>query len=480
MLFPTATFAIFFAIVFVLNWLLIDRRPVWKVFMLCASYVFYGWWDWRFLGLIAASTVVNHLLALAMQRAGERNLARRLLLALAVIFNLCLLGFFKYYSFFVLSVYQACALLGLKCSLPLLDVVLPVGISFFTFQALSYVIDVYRREIPPARRMIDFGVYLAFFPQLVAGPIVRAKHLIPQITGAIEKNRIDIGRAFTLIMAGLFKKMVIATYLAGEIVDPVFGLPSEYGAFDTMAAIYAYMIQIYCDFSAYSDIAIGVGLLLGFRLPLNFNAPYFALSLSDFWTRWHISLSTWLRDYLFVPLGGMRRSGFRIYSSITITFLLGGLWHGASWNFVLWGALNGIYLAVERFFRILSRKAARRRGVKGHRSHSGPARFAMWFLAFHVVYLLIVFFRVRSIQEAWEVFGRFSVSRAPELVTPQVCLAAAVGFCMQFLDGERPRRIWLTYERMHPVLQGLIAALAITFILALGPKGVAPFIYFQF
>jgi len=302
MLFPTTVFAVFFCCVFAGSWLFAKQRSLWKLWLLAASYVFYGWWNWHFLFLIASCSTVNHLLAVWMNRTVSAP-RRRILLVLALIFDLGVLGFFKYYGFFVMSAYTVLLKLNLPCSLPLLDVVLPVGISFFTFQAMSYVIDVYRKEIPPANNLLDFSVYLAFFPQLVAGPIVRASVLLPQFNENVRQQNIDAGRASTLILAGLFKKIVIANYISQAIVDPVFENPAGFSAPDVILGVYGYAIQIYCDFSAYSDIAIGLALLLGFRFPINFNAPYFSTSFRGFWQRWHISLSTWLRDYLYIPNG---------------------------------------------------------------------------------------------------------------------------------------------------------------------------------
>ena len=272
MLFPTLTFAIFFLVVFNLHWVFSRHPRIWKPVMLSASYVFYGWWDWRFLGLLIAYTVVNFLAAIGVERS-RRTAFRRLWLTAAAVFDLGMLGCFKYYGFFTMSVYHVCQILQIPCSLPLLDIVLPIGISFFTFQALSYVVDVYRREIPATYQLLDFAVFKAFFPQLVAGPIVRAKQLLPQIANYAAQGPLDTGRAVCLILGGLFKKTVIANTLASVIVDPVFAHPGAHGALDVLLAVYGYAFQIYCDFSAYSDIAIGLGLLLGLELPLNFNAP---------------------------------------------------------------------------------------------------------------------------------------------------------------------------------------------------------------
>jgi alginate O-acetyltransferase complex protein AlgI len=481
MLFPTAVFAVFFLCVFAGNWLLADRRTLRKLFLLASSYVFYGWWDWRFLALIIACSLVNHAAAKGMARSGDRLGARRAILMAVLIFDLGVVGFFKYYKFFVLSAYSALHSLGLPCSLPLLDVILPVGISFFTFQAMSYVVDVYRRELEPAHSALDFSTYLAFFPQLVAGPIVRAKVLLPQITGMVDKSHIDAGRASVLILSGLFKKVVVANALAQCVVDRVFEDPAAYSAPDVLLGVYGYAIQIYCDFSAYSDIAIGVALLLGFRFPVNFNAPYFSTTFRGFWQRWHISLSTWLRDYLYIPLGGSRRGSGATYRNLMITFLLGGLWHGAQWRFVAWGALHGVYLIVERVVGMLS--SSRRgmvRGVAWPGWTAGLGRLVRGVMVFHLVCLAWVFFRAESFADGWVLLGQLGDWSSVSLWTRSTCAVVLIGFMSQFLDGTRLAPLWNWLNRQSFLLHGCIVALILTLILGLGPKGVAPFIYFQF
>jgi alginate O-acetyltransferase complex protein AlgI len=474
MLFPTTVFAVFFLCVFSGSWLLAKRKMLWKSYLLVCSYVFYGWWDWRFLSLIVACSLVNHAVALLLARSQNAR-SRRALLILGMVFDLGMLGFFKYYKFFVLSAYSSLHQLGLSCSLPLLDVVLPVGISFFTFQAMSYVIDVYRRESYPAKSLLDFSTYLAFFPQLVAGPIVRARVLLPQFAEGVDRNHIDAGRASVLILTGLFKKVIIANTLAQVLVDPVFSDPSSYGAPDVILGVYGYAIQIYCDFSAYSDIAIGIALLLGFRFPINFNAPYFSTSFRGFWKRWHISLSTWLRDYLYIPLGGSRGPALRAYRNLFITFLLGGLWHGAQWRFVMWGALHGGYLMTERLLApILSR------ANPTNRAWSILGRLASGFLVFHLICLSWVFFRSESFADAWLLLGQLSNWRPASLWSLSSVGILLVGFGVQGLDGSRLEPLWNWLNNRSFLLHGGIVATILTIILGLGPKGVAPFIYFQF
>src|SRR5664280_2021652 len=378
MLFPTFTFAIFFLVVFVGSWLLMPRQGLWKPFILIASVVFYGWWDWRFVFLLAFSAVANQLFAKAIERAATAA-ARKWLLAATVAVNLVVLGWFKYYGFFVTSVANALHAFHLNADLPLLRIVLPIGISFLTFRVLSYGIDVYRGKMRTSS-MMDFAVYVAFFPYTLAGPIARAGEFLPQLAAPRDPRTIDTSRAFFLIFGGLVKKMLLADYLATHIVNGVFTTPGSYTSLETLVGIVAYSVQIYCDFSAYADIAIGVSLLLGFELPDNFDAPYTAISVQDFWRRWHMTLSRWLRDYLYIPLGGNRKGQNRTYVNLFITMVLGGLWHGAGWTFVFWGALYGGALVVEHR-RVDVRKARFKRrqrapALVGAEADTGDLGFA--------------------------------------------------------------------------------------------------------
>jgi len=480
MLFPTITFAVFFFIVFFGHWLLLQRRLAWKLFIVSASWFFYAYWDWRFLGLLILYTVVNYGLSVGSFRSGDPP--KRRWVAAAIAFNLLLLGVFKYYNFFTLSTYQVCHWVGVPCSLPLISIALPIGISFFTFQAMSYVVDVHRGIIQPADSLLDFAIYKAFFPQLVAGPIIRAAHYLPQFYHIQGVNRIDVGRAAVLILGGLFKKVVVANYIGVHVVDPVFENPAAFSGPDSLLAIYGYAVQLYCDFSAYSDIATGVAQLLGFNFPENFNAPYFATSVSEYWKRWHISLSTWLRDYLFfslysIQLGGLRFSTGRMFASICITFLLGGLWHGPAWTFVMWGALQGIYITGEHLLGGLVGK------LRGGRPlpDSALLRFGQRLAVIHVECISHAVFRSVSLSDAALILHRVCGSwTTASLLTFPAVLAIIVGFLTQLFDGDRMAAVWNWYNRLPAVGQGLLAAVVLTVILALGPEGVAPFIYFQF
>lgn len=472
MLFPSVEFAAFFSLVFVGSWLLRPFPRRWRWFILAASYVFYAWWDPRFTLLLLGSTVVNAGAArLIADVPGEQ--ARRVLLVGAVVANLTVLGIFKYYGFLVQSVIEGFGRLGLGVTPPLVEVVLPVGVSFYTFQALSYVVDVYRRDAEPSP-FLDVAVYLAFFPGLVAGPIVRAHELIPQLDQRPDPRYLDAAPALRLIVRGLFKKVVIASFVGAAIVDPVFAVPGAHSSLEVLFAVYGYAVQIYADFSGYTDIAIGCALLLGIRFPRNFDAPYTARSLREFWRRWHITLSRWLRDYVYVPLGGNRGPVRRVQRNLMLTMVLGGLWHGASWTFVVWGAVHGLALCVER------RWAARPAGDAG--ADAPAARpFLRWLVTFHVVCLAWIFFRAESFSVAGELLVRLLVGWGPApLVTPLVVAVVAASIAVQFAPAGIGQRAQAALSRLSPVALGVALGVILFVIDALGPAGIPPFIYFQF
>ena len=373
MLFPTMTFALFFVVVLGIAWRLNDRPKQWRWFMLAVSYLVYGWWDWRVVFLLLACTVGNHVFATGVHRA-RSDRGRRTWMVVGVTFDLVLLGFFKYYGFFVDSLIALLRPLGLAPTPLLIKVTLPVGISFFLFCAISYVIDVYRREQEPVAPL-DFAVYLAFFPHLVAGPIVRVSEFVPQMRRRRNPESVDAVRAVRLICRGLFKKVVIANYLATAIVDPVFVAPGQYRNWELLIGAWSYAVQIYADFSGYTDIAIGIAMLLGIRFPDNFDRPYTSTSIQEFWRRWHMTLSRWLRDYLYIPLGGNRGGDVKERRNLIITMVLGGLWHGANFTFLFWGLYHGLGLSIERWVREgPERRAAAARTSRGAASRPDTSR----------------------------------------------------------------------------------------------------------
>ena len=472
MLFPTATFAIFFLVVLPLSWLLMPRGERWRPFMIVASFVFYAAWDWRFCLLLAFSIVWNHVLAIALHRRRDER-ARKWLLAGALTGNLALLGYFKYYDFFITSTNNLFAFGGVDVPLEARSVILPVGISFFTFMGIAYVVDVYRRDFEPVG-FGTFAAYLSFFPHLVAGPIVRPGELIPQFVRPRDPRYVDTSRAFFLIGTGLFMKVVVANFLAANIVDEVFGAPNQHSSLEVLVGVYAYAVQIYADFFGYTNMAIGVALLLGFTFPQNFDAPYSATSISDFWRRWHMTLSRWLRDYLYIPLGGNRGGKLLTYRNLMLTMLIGGLWHGAGWTFVAWGAIHGTALVTERWWRerpgFVERPPTRARRA-WHR-----------FVTFQVVCFAWIFFRSDSFPDAWDLIVRlFTAWGEPSpLVSGGVLAAIAVGIGSQYLPRRFLLMVMARFSRLPVPAQAAVLSLALLVTHAMGPEGVAPFIYFQF
>jgi alginate O-acetyltransferase complex protein AlgI len=463
MLFPTIQFAIFFPIVLALSWALMSRPGEWKPFIVVASYVFYASASPTFCLLLAGVTLWNHAAAKLIHRVSEER-ERRLITGLAVAGDLLALGVFKYYSFFAQAFARALHTVSLGVPYPLLTIALPVGISFFTFQAISYTVDVKRGLIEPAR-LIDIAIYLSFFPHLVAGPIVRAREFLPQLSEPRDPRRVAVSAGLGLIALGLVKKVMIADYLGRTIVDPVFGVPQAYHAPDVLMAAYAYAAQIYCDFSGYTDIAIGLALLMGFVFPQNFNSPYRATGFRDFWRRWHMTLSRFLRDFLFIPLGGSRGSKLLTYRNLMITMVLGGLWHGAAWTFVLWGTFHGVGLVSEHAI--------------GGRLRA-PV-WLRWLVTFHLIVLGWVLFRAQSIGLAWAFLGRLATFGSPTLWKAPVLLAVSLVIGMQLLPTRPIGSLQARLGRVRPALLGAALAVLILFVAATVPSGgVPPFIYFRF
>lgn len=444
--------------------------------LLLASYYFYGSWDWRFLGLIGLTTTLDFFLANAIEDSHDPKL-RKLYLAISLVANLSILGFFKYFGFFTDSLVELLARFGLQPDWRTLNIILPVGISFYTFQTLSYTIDVYRRELRPARNIFDFALYVSFFPQLVAGPIERASRFLPQIMSKRVMTLEKTTRGIFLILLGLFKKVAIANGLATS-VDAIYNSSGTVGTLDIVLATYLFAIQIYCDFSGYSDIARGVAKLLGFDLMVNFETPYFALNPSDFWRRWHISLSTWLRDYLYIPLGGSRQGTGKTYRNLMVTMTLGGIWHGAAWNFVFWGVYQGAVLCLHRLF------AGAKPKIRTVTGFWGGLRRAFWILAFFQVtaygWLL---FRASSWSQIKTFSDRlfFHPLWLPTQI-PQPPLAALAGIALillvdlaQYLNGKAT-----FYQHWPlPTRAALYSALLVVLIMGLSNSGTT-FIYFQF
>ena len=471
MLFPTVEYALFFLLVLAVAWSL-ARFPAWhKGFLLVASYAFYGFWNWTYLPLLFGISVFSALIAQRIQKS-ERDPRRWLTLGVAVC--LAVLAFYKYTGFFLENLLVVWGRFGPPPRIGYHSPVLPLGVSFFVFHAISLMGDCYRGKVKEPVRMGDALLYVAFFPQLIAGPILRASRFLPQLAKPRDPRRIRVDRGLLLIAGGLFKKVIISNMLATRLVEPVFAVPQSYSGADVLLAVYGYAAQIYCDFSGYTDIAIGCALLLGYRFPANFRAPYTATDPQDFWRRWHISLSTWLRDYLYFPLGGSRLGSLRTYVNLMLTMLLGGLWHGAGWTFVVWGGLQGGYLVTHRLWSRV--KWSPVLWLRRTQAWVWVSRL----LLFHAVCVGWVFFRASSFGIAFQVFERLAVPGWATLATGPVVLVLIVGLAGQYAPSRWRNSVEVELGRWPTLARGAAFAGAITAIEVLGPTGVAPFIYFQF
>ena len=523
MLFPTVSFAIFFTATFLLYWLCISSRIILgrrrtnhlrKFLLLLASYIFYGIWDWSLLPLLIGSTLFNYLFAkillrlyqaqseikrfklshVELQKENEETAhvaqsdiereterIRRLqkftkwILALAIGLNLSLLIFFKYTNWLLINLNIVLNSLGLPLLFSQTTIILPLGISFFIFQNISFLMDIYRRRLLQSGSYLDYSLYIAFFPQLIAGPIVRASSILPQLQRLPHLENIYLSDAFTRIFSGLFKKIFIANTLSTHLVDPVFLVPSDYSSLELLLAAYAYSAVIYCDFSAYSDMAVGLGLLCGIRLMENFDRPYRSNSLQSFWRGWHISLSSWLRDYLYISLGG-NRTGNR-YLHIFFTMLLGGLWHGASYTFLFWGALHGGMISLEHFLRL---KLPQQHEYAKWRTLLQS--FFGWLYSFHFVTLTWIFFRAPNFSIAGSYFAKllsfdsYSISN----LTNVTLIAIGLGILPQIFTPKVTALMIKVLDILPIVAQILIFASTMALLQILLPEGIAPFIYYQF
>ncbi len=475
MMFNTTEFALFLVGVLGLYYVLTWRAQ--NVLLLAASYVFYGWWDWRFCALLAVSTLVDYTVGRCMPGAGTR--ARRALLGVSLATNLGLLGFFKYFDFFVDSAARVLGQLGLEPNVPLLTVLLPVGISFYTFQTLAYTIDIYRGKLQPERNVVAFALYVAYFPQLVAGPIERAQRMMPQLRRPRRVDAQTMGSGLWLILLGLFKKMAIADAVAPQ-VQACFDLAQDGNGFYLLTGAWLFALQIYGDFSGYTDIARGVSRLLGIELCENFRQPYFASSITEFWRRWHISLSTWLRDYLYIPLGGNRKGPRRTYLNLMLTMLLGGLWHGAAWTFVVWGGLHGLYLAAHKAW-LRGRDPAYHDPLASWRGLF--TRLVLTVVTFHAVTLAWVFFRAPDLPTAWAyVTGVVTLREGPGFVGAGGMMTVMLYVALVLLV-DLPQAL----TRRHDAalawpwpIRGALAGVMVILIFVMSPTDETPFIYFQF
>ncbi len=470
MLFSSGTFWALFLVFMPVYGML--RRRFWQmaVFVVAFSFFFYYKSSGIFVCLLGATSAVDWLLSKAIARPGASRRVRRLCVAASLLTSLGILAYFKYANFFLWNIN---AMAG--SNFQPLDLVLPVGISFYTFQSVSYIIDVYKGRVAPTATWLEYAFFLSFFPALVAGPIVRADYFLPQIRENRHATRSEVYTGLWLIILGVVKKAIIADYIA-QYNDLIFQTPGGYSGFETLMGIIGYTMQIYCDFSGYSDMAIGIALIMGFKLAKNFDFPYKARNLTDFWRRWHISLSTWLRDYIYIPLGGNRKGTARTYLNNFATMLIGGLWHGAAWKFVFWGAMHGAGLAVH--------KASK--PVLGRIGDFWPVRAASWLVTMTFVALLWVFFRADSWADSWtvvsSVFRDFSAAYIPAFAAARslwliLMLVIVVSHCL-------PTRFWESaqawFVRSPWIVKLLIFIVVVQLVIELRTESVSPFIYFQF
>ncbi len=477
--FNSSFFLFFFLTIMVFYPLIANRVKTRTWYLMLFSVYFYYKTSGIFVLLLLVTSLVNFAIGGWIGKAHSKG-AKRWLMLLSVVWNLGSLGYFKYTNFLIGIINQISG-----GSLPLMDIFLPVGISFFTFQTMSYTLDVYFGNLKPVKSFKDFVFFVTFFPQLVAGPIVRASQFIPQIRKHLSLNKDTVAKALVLIFAGLIKKGVIADYISINFVDRVFDSPELFSGVENLLAVYGYGLQIYCDFSGYSDIAIGLAWLMGFDLPLNFNVPYVASSITDFWRRWHISLSTWLRDYLYIPLGGNRKGKFRQYINLFITMLLGGLWHGASWNFVFWGALHGAMLALDKLrMQIFGAK----KGVEA--IHKGFWHYTLKVLGvlftFNFVSFCWIFFRARDFSMAWTMIDRilysFNADRFLLWIDGYrvVAILIAAGYIFHWLPRSLDRGFEKVLRKTPLVFQSLLLAIVMWVLFQARSADIQPFIYFQF
>jgi alginate O-acetyltransferase complex protein AlgI len=481
MLFNSFAFFIFFIVVLILYYSLPYR---WQNRMLLgASYFFYGWWDWRFLSLIFISTCTDYICGILISEAGTHK-QKKIFILVSVGINLCILGFFKYWNFFVESFATLLSQVGLNPSMPTLRIILPVGISFYTFQTMTYSVDIYRGEIKPTRNFLNYALFVSFFPQLVAGPIERAKNLLAQIENKRVYKKDQFIAGLHLIFWGLFKKVFVADNL-GVIVDKVFSDPSA-TSFQYIIATWAFAFQIYGDFSGYTDVARGTAKCMGFEIMENFRNPYFATNPSDFWRRWHISLSTWLRDYLYIPLGGNRKGVRKTYRNLMATMLLGGLWHGAAWNFVIWGGYHGVLLSVHRWLQSKKRPSKTK-------SPSLTLSLLKALLMFQLTCLGWIFFRSGTLEQIRHIMGTilsgpFGILGHGSLFGRMVFYISIPLAVMTFSTFREIRPGWfdrggaltrLDFIKQPLYLKSILYG-ALTYMLCLYGASAKSFIYFQF
>ena len=471
MLFNSFDFTIFLPIVFTIYWLLGKNIKIQNLFLLAASYFFYAWWDWRFLSLILVCSIVNFSAGILLMKK-EKEKIRKIILTVCCLVCFGILGVFKYYDFFVTSFADAFSIFGIKIQAYTLNLILPVGISFYTFHTLSYTIDVYRGKFSPTKDILSFFLFVSIFPLAMAGPIERATNLLPQIYKKRTFDYNQVTEGMKLILWGLFMKVVVADRVC-LYVDKVYGNATHESGFSLFVATFLFAVQIYCDFAGYSNMSIGIGKTLGFNFLKNFNKPYFSISITDFWRRWHISLSSWLKDYVYIPLGGSHCSKLRNYWNIFVTFLVSGIWHGANWTFVVWGVLHGAFQIIEKMFGL------QKSNTKGF------VKIFRILITFLIVNLLWIFFRMPSLPEALYVIGKIFTNFGANLYlaenTTMLCIVFGVSmlFGKEIFDEFFPNRMRL-FDNPKIYVRWAAYILIFVSIMLVGVFDGGQFIYFQF
>ncbi|KAF5073319.1 Peptidoglycan O-acetyltransferase [anaerobic digester metagenome] len=478
MLFNSFVFLTFLAVVLPVFYML-KTKELKNVFLLISSYVFYGYWDWRFCTLLLISSVIDFFIGKEIYQT-QNTSRRKILLISSLVSNLGILGFFKYFNFFTASFQSAFGFLGLNLDFLHLNIILPVGISFYTFQTLSYSIDIYRGNLKPTSNFVDFSLFVSFFPQLVAGPIERASNLLPQLDKQLIPSRQQVEKGVVLIITGLFRKVMIGD-AAGRYVDNFFGNIHLYKSDELVFALVLFSIQIYADFSGYSHIARGTAKLLGVELMKNFEQPYLSRNITEFWRRWHISLSSWLKDYLYFSLGGNKKGRYRTYLNLMITMLLGGLWHGASWNFVIWGGLHGSYLTIHKLF------VGNRRIMASSSVPNNLKDWSLFILNIIGTYTLVLFawlfFRSTSWNTTTSFFERVLSFERGEFTIHLFGITSSFLFVMLLLDWweyKTGKHTFILNLKSKPFLWGILSCLLIITLIYMFQSEPLPFIYFQF
>jgi D-alanyl-lipoteichoic acid acyltransferase DltB (MBOAT superfamily) len=481
MLFNSVEFAVFLPVLFLIYWFGTRRDiKIQNILLLVASYFFYGWWDWRFLSLIIFSSAVDYSVGIALGKQVQQR-KRKLLLLVSILVNIGFLGFFKYFNFFAESFAQAFTLLGKDIVADRLNIILPVGISFYTFQTLSYTIDVYKRKLEPTTDVVAFFAFVAFFPQLVAGPIERATNLLSQFTKRRTITYNEAADGIRQILWGFFKKIVIADSCAG-IVNDIFTNYSDYNGSTLVLGAVLFAFQIYGDFSGYSDIAIGTARLFGFNLMRNFAFPYFSRDIAEFWRRWHISLSTWFRDYLYIPLGGSKGSNWLKVRNILIIFIVSGFWHGANWTFIVWGAINAIYFIP---LMLLKRNRLYTNQVAEKSALPRPGELFQMLLTFSLITLAWVFFRAESLSHAFSFLGGIfskTLFIKPEIMPWEVLIMIFFAIILEWIQRKKQHTLeFFPTRRNLKFLRWIFYFFLLLLIYFFGEFSSSyEFIYFQF